>query len=348
MSIRSFICNHCQKSFHLSRRDGHRKFCSRSCSATYNNSKRGPKSQDTKAKISATVRKKLPIYSKVSWCKSCAGVIQNEWKTKCQKCRTRLSCDTKSSIPEDALTDVYPRLRHGIITHAARVLEKDRAQITYKDVEIFRNIIETHLNQDNLSPSQIAEKYQIKHSDFGMFIKKCLKLQLKNVKSAVKNTKVQLGNAKTDEKSIYYDECSFRLTQAELTLVPGFALLKSIGVYHSTKNPNGAVRDHILSRHDAWLNKYDPAHIRHPANCRFITNLENIKKSSSSDITYEELLNRIADWDKNTLPLLQTKRRKIPKSPEHIEKIRHAIKERYRKMDAGELPNLKRKSKKLL
>jgi len=47
------LCQECEKPLEYSRRD--KKFCSRSCSATHNNKKRGKRSEETKQKISKSV-----------------------------------------------------------------------------------------------------------------------------------------------------------------------------------------------------------------------------------------------------------------------------------------------------
>lgn len=97
------------------------------------------------------------------------------------------------------------------------------------------------------------------------------------------------------------------------------------------------VRDHILSRSEAYQKGYDPAHIRHPANCQFITNQENIRKNSHSDITYEQLLERISLWEKNVVPELAKERRTVEKSSQHIVNIRNSIVNRLNKIRAGEI-----------
>jgi len=138
-------------------------------------------------------------------------------------------------------------------------------------------------------------------------------------------------------KESYYSLCKFKLSQKEMEQIPGFNLLKIHGMYHPVRNPLGMVRDHILSRAEGYLKKYNPAHIRHPANCQFITNLENIKKNMHSDITYEQLIERITLWEQNIVPLLSKERRKIEKSPAHIENIRISIIRRYADIRSGKL-----------
>ena len=234
-------------------------------------------------------------------------------------------------------SDLYPKRQHATIKYTAMLLNRPPHTITYADVDQFKDAIYNMIWTDNLSPAQIAVKLGIPHTNFGMYITKCLHLPLRDLKQAVKNTKVQDGTAKTDAKDIYYAECEFKFSQQEVARIPGFELLNTLGIYHSIKNPNGVVRDHILSKAEAYQNAYDPAHIRHPANCRFITNAENIKKSSNSDITYDQLLERITLWEQNVVPVLSAARRKVIKTPVHIENIRQSIIKRYEDIRTGKI-----------
>jgi hypothetical protein len=51
------ICNQCQ--VELSRKDRRNKFCSRSCAATYNNSRRSPRSAESRQKTSISIKYKI-------------------------------------------------------------------------------------------------------------------------------------------------------------------------------------------------------------------------------------------------------------------------------------------------
>jgi len=105
------------------------------------------------------------------------------------------------------------------------------------------------------------------------------------------------GRSRTDAKEIFYRKCFFRQWKLDVwKRVPGNELIDSIGKFHPTLNKFGAVRDHLVSKFDAYKNGYDPEHISHPANCRIIPNLENITKGTESSITYQELLERIKLW----------------------------------------------------
>lgn len=124
------------------------------------------------------------------------------------------------------------------------------------------------------------------------------------------------------------------MTNEEMISIDSFKLVEKYGMFHSIKNPNGMVRDHIISRWCAYINNYDPYLISHPANCHFITNLENLKKGSDSWMTIEELKTRVESWDKNrTIENINLIKEiiKTPKSINHINNIRESIKNMYRK-----------------
>jgi hypothetical protein len=234
-------------------------------------------------------------------------------------------------------SDLYPKKRVGVIKYTSIYLNKDHRTITYQDVDEFKLYVSDQIHIMNLSPNQIAKQLGITHKNFGTFIKSCLGITLKDVRSAVINTKRQMGTLLTDDKSLFYKQCEFDLSQREMTQIPGFNLVIKHGMYHPVNNPNGAVRDHILSRAEAYQKRYDPSHIRHPANCQFITNLENIKKNCHSDITYEQLLERISLWERHVVPKLVTERRVIDKSPERIDNIRKGVIARLDKIKSGEI-----------
>lgn len=173
---------------------------------------------------------------------------------------------------------------------------------------------------ENYAPYELKKTYNIDYYHLYQ-----LEIPTRSLSDALKNYARKQGTLITDEKEIFYSKCLFEFSLDEMRKISGFELIEKHGMFHPVKNPNGVVRDHLLSRAEAWSKGYNPEHIRHPANCQFLTNIQNIKKSSSSDITYDELLARIQAWDANNITPVVATRRKIPKSPEHIQKIRESI-----------------------
>lgn len=73
-------------------------------------------------------------------------------------------------------------------------------------------------------------------------------------------------------------------------------LIKQVGWFHRKTNPNGLVKDHMLSVAEGFLNGISVEVINHPANCQLLTATENGRKSSKSSITLDELMRRIEAW----------------------------------------------------
>lgn len=77
-------------------------------------------------------------------------------------------------------------------------------------------------------------------------------------------------------------------------------LLKTHGVFNCKTNTRGCVRDHMYGRRAGFENNVPPVLLRHPANCNIITNIENIEKAKSNDISksLDQLLKDIINYDK--------------------------------------------------
>jgi predicted nucleic acid-binding Zn ribbon protein len=319
---KSTTCLECQVVF-IPKSGSTGKFCNKSCSNTFNNRQR-IRTPESRQKTAETLKKKnliplktksgKPSYSKVSWCKVCNGVIRHDHKLTCSvECKDILykPSSTKKNNRNSIISNLYPRKYFAMIKYTALYLQKNPDDVTYDDVSIFKDYINAKLHVDNLSPSQIAHELGIVHANFGMFIDKCLGIKLKTVRDAVINTKKQLGINITDEKKLYYQACAFKISKKEMKKIPGFDLLLKLGVYNKHTNKNGVVRDHIISKAEGYVMGYDPRHISHPANCRFISYTDNLTKSSASDITYEQLLERIKQWENGIVCELIINRREL-------------------------------------
>ena len=64
------------------------------------------------------------------------------------------------------------------------------------------------------------------------------------------------------------------------------------------KNISGVSRDHIISISYGFANNIDPQIIAHPANCRIMIHLDNKIKHNKCDLTIEQLLEKIYNWDR--------------------------------------------------
>ena len=68
-------------------------------------------------------------------------------------------------------------------------------------------------------------------------------------------------------------------------------------------NLNGISRDHMYSCKMGLINNIDPKILGHPANCKLMRHNDNVSKHTGSSITMEELLERIAIWNKTYINL---------------------------------------------
>jgi hypothetical protein len=86
ISTKNICCLQCGNEF-IDLISNNRKFCSRSCSATFTNSRRGPMSDETKKKISEKNKSKSePKIRNKRYCKNCDNEVINR-KTICDNCR---------------------------------------------------------------------------------------------------------------------------------------------------------------------------------------------------------------------------------------------------------------------
>lgn len=77
-------------------------------------------------------------------------------------------------------------------------------------------------------------------------------------------------------------------------------LIEKYGWYKAKNrgdNPIGISRDHLFSVYEGFKNGILPYYLRHPANCKLIRQIDNSKKHSKSSITFDELLNKIQNWN---------------------------------------------------
>ena len=91
------------------------------------------------------------------------------------------------------------------------------------------------------------------------------------------------------EKSYRY-RARFKIKPKDLPNIKGYKLLQKLGYYNKDTNPKGVVMDHRYSIKDGIDNKINPEILGKLYNCEFLTHKENIRKSSNSSITLEELI----------------------------------------------------------
>lgn len=101
----------------------------------------------------------------------------------------------------------------------------------------------------------------------------------------------------------YYDACRFKFNvyhfpnEFDLSLIEKHGWYSTPGSRNGIRNLDGISRDHIISKRYGYENKIDAKIISHPANCRLISHRENKAKGINSDMTLEELMVKIKNWD---------------------------------------------------
>lgn len=82
-------CKNCSNIIDFEKRTN--KFCNHACSASYNNKKRGPHSEETKSKIIKASQGRKQKICKVSFCKICGSTIPNKRINSCSiECKNKL------------------------------------------------------------------------------------------------------------------------------------------------------------------------------------------------------------------------------------------------------------------
>jgi hypothetical protein len=132
----------------------------------------------------------------------------------------------------------------------------------------------------------------------------------------LRETLLGKGLSRTDAKEIYKIECNFKFNIYQYQNIPGYELLLEKGIYNHHTNKEGVVRDHIISKEYGWIHNIASEIIKHPANCQFITNQENITKGASSHLSLEDLVARMKMWDTDNQSIHQIEKTLIKAPPQ--------------------------------
>jgi uncharacterized Zn finger protein (UPF0148 family) len=98
----------------------------------------------------------------------------------------------------------------------------------------------------------------------------------------------------------YRIDCAFKFDLKDYPEEFNFSLIESYGWYkpkNRGNNLNGVSRDHIVSVKYGFENNVEPSIISHPANCQLMRHNDNVSKYTKNDLTVEELLKKIKEWN---------------------------------------------------
>tara|TARA_Y100001951_G_C11288487_1_gene270412 strand:+ start:533 stop:1171 length:639 start_codon:yes stop_codon:yes gene_type:complete len=88
--------------------------------------------------------------------------------------------------------------------------------------------------------------------------------------------------------SSYRYKARFDINIADLPYIKGYDKLKKLGFYNRKNNPNGVVKDHRFSIKSGIVLEIPPEYLGNLSNCEFLTEKENLVKSSNNSISFEE------------------------------------------------------------
>lgn len=174
-----------------------------------------------------------------------------------------------------------------IVSQAKAKIRKEIAITEYnlnpKECKNCKNVIDYQKRNNNFCSKTCSARYNNK-------------LRTKDSRLKQRNSIRKTFGTIESEYYNYQIETSFKFDNSEYPKILGYDLLLKYKMYHTAKNPNGVVRDHMYSRYEGYKNGIDPSIISHPANCQFITHIDNTIKNYKSCITIDELLERIKNW----------------------------------------------------
>jgi hypothetical protein len=110
----------------------------------------------------------------------------------------------------------------------------------------------------------------------------------------------QVQRSLRSELTNYRAACQFKFSVKNYPDEFNLSLIETHGWYKAKNrgnNLNGISRDHIVSVRYGFDNNIDPLIISHPANCRLLRHNDNVSKGIKSDMSLDELIERIKIWD---------------------------------------------------
>lgn len=273
-----------------------KKFCSSSCAAVFNN-KNAPK------------RRKKTFEQRVIECSSIFFDIplsdvteehKEQYLEKAIKLRTQGKLSIRAILKE--LKSPYSMEGPLNIYFSEHGIDKT---ITTDKMEIAQEIAKTRLEEMRKIPRKIkerAKKEVYPHSK--------LTLNTCQVKGCDKKYVSRKPKKFCEHHNTYYAMSRRHVYNFNFHIFSypdlfDLDMVRKYGFYHSgnikgkKKNLKGLSRDHKVSVADARKYGYDPYYISHVMNCQLLTHSENVRKGTSSSISYEELVRLVDEFDAN-------------------------------------------------
>lgn len=223
--------------------------------------------------------------------------------------------------------NIIPMKFTGIIKHTKKILNLDSSTyVTAQHVITVSALLQSHLDND-MSPEQIRQLYDIQHSNFNMGLKSFPGVTTKtSAENGQRLCRIHEATTDISARKLYAKRCQFKFDSYLMPKVPGYDKLLELGMFHATKNPGGVCRDHMMSIEFGFRNNIPHDMLSHPANCQLITNHENITKGTGSILTEAELHNRIEHGQYN---LVENTGKQLPKTEAHKQKIAETLRSKH-------------------
>lgn len=160
------------------------------------------------------------------------------------------------------------------------------------------------VTEETRKKQSISIKNTLLKKGFSNFLKKCNgcnnQIEVKKRKNFCSlDCKKQHQRRNMSEFKKYKRECIFKFNLSDYPEEFNFKLIEEFGWYKPVNRGNnldGVSRDHVYSIRDGFDNNVDPALISHPSNCKLVLQRQNSSKYKRSDITIDELKERVKCW----------------------------------------------------
>ncbi len=146
---------------------------------------------------------------------------------------------------------------------------------------------------------ELLKFFNISFKAYYNAIKKKLISPIHYKKQIVKKER-EYKSLKGKEGYEFRQKCKFKFNVYKFPEYFDLNLIEENGWYSAKNrgnNYNGIVRDHIYSVDEGRKNSVSPEILSHPANCRLIKHSDNIKKHKNSDLTLQELYDKIQAFE---------------------------------------------------
>jgi hypothetical protein len=117
----------------------------------------------------------------------------------------------------------------------------------------------------------------------------------KKIRSIMEKNGSWVPLSKKEDRSVYFKESNWNKKLFDVLYSKYKILIETYGIFNSTKNSRGCVRDHIFSRQSAFDLGVFPEIVRHIENCQIILHKDNVKKAftKKDGISLEQLFEKI-------------------------------------------------------